>query len=284
MSESLSNLIHPRHMPTWEIDLVVVSRIGLILVGGWLISTLLRRVIRLTIASLEANTECAEDRRRIQTLGRVFRYIASVMLSVVVAMLVLGELGVSIAPLLATAGVAGVAVGFGAQSLVKDYFTGFVMLIENQIRQGDLVEVGGKSGVVEEVTLRYVRLRDLEGAVHFVPNGAISTVSNRSRQFAYAVVDVPVAFDNDLDQTFAILRQAGQGLRNDPEWSERIIGDLELLGVDHLTEGSVVIRARIRAQALEYAAVRRALLKVMVEGLHQAGTRLPDGNTAGRPV
>ncbi|NCA23766.1 MAG: mechanosensitive ion channel family protein [Betaproteobacteria bacterium] len=284
MFESLSNLIHPRHMPTWEIDLVVVSRIGLILVGGWLISTLLRRVIRLTIASLEANTECAEDRRRIQTLGRVFRYIASVMLSVVVAMLVLGELGVSIAPLLATAGVAGVAVGFGAQSLVKDYFTGFVMLIENQIRQGDLVEVGGKSGVVEEVTLRYVRLRDLEGAVHFVPNGAISTVSNRSRQFAYAVVDVPVAFGNDLDQTFAILRQAGQRLRNNPEWSERIIGDLELLGVDHLTEGSVVIRARIRAQALEYAAVRRALLKVMVEGLHQAGTRLPDGNTAGRPV
>ncbi|MCF8192330.1 MAG: mechanosensitive ion channel [Burkholderiales bacterium] len=229
---------------------------------------------------MESTAECPEDRRRIQTLGRVFRYIASVVLGVVTVMLVLNELGVSIAPILATAGVAGVAVGFGAQSLVKDYFTGFVMLIENQVRVGDVVELGGKSGVVEEVTLRYVRLRDLEGAVHFVPNGTVSAVSNRSREYAYAVVDVPVAMDNDIGRTLQSLARAGETLCSTPEWQGRVIGALEVLGIDRLGEGGMVLKARVRVSAMEQAAVRRALLQTMVETLRQDGIRLPAQATA----
>jgi len=282
--QSLSGVINTSHMPKWEIDLVMLTRIGLILLVAWLLSTALRRLIRLTILGLERNTESPEERRRIQTLGRVFRYIVSVVVSVVTVMLVLGELGISIAPILATAGVAGVAVGFGAQSLVKDYFTGFVMLIENQVRVGDIVELGGKAGVVEEVTLRYVRLRDLEGSVHFVPNGTISAVSNRSREYAYAVVDVPVAFGNDIQRVLTVLRSAGEALRQDPRWHDQILSELELLGIDHLTEGSMVFRARVRVTALDQHPVRRALLQAMVEAMQGEGLRLPGPDTAGRPV
>lgn len=279
--DTLRFLIESEHLPPWAHGSLLLLRIGVILLLWWAVSALARRVIRLAIGRMEVRAESAEERRRLQTLGRVFRYIASVVLGVVTVMLVLGELGISIAPILATAGVAGVAVGFGAQSLVKDYFTGFVMLIENQIRQGDVVEVAGKSGVVEEVTLRYVRLRDLEGAVHFVPNGTIVTVSNRSRDYAYAVVDIPLAFGNDLERAFAVMRQAGATLQADPQWQGAILGELELLGVDHLTDASVVVRSRIRVRALEHVAVRRALLRGMLEALQAAGTRMPDGRSNG---
>src|SRR5205814_2456429 len=130
---------------------------------------------------MERRSVGADELRRIDTVGTVFRYTATVVVVLVAGMLVLGELGISIAPFLATAGVAGVAIGFGAQSLIKDYFSGFFMLIEDQIRQGDVVEVAGKTGEVEEVTLRYVRLRDAEGVVYYVPNGEIKLVVNRTR-------------------------------------------------------------------------------------------------------
>jgi len=281
---TLRLLIESDHLPPWAHGLLVILRISLILLLWWLVSAAARRVIRLAITGMESAAECPEDRRRIQTLGRVFRYIASVVLGVVTVMLVLNELGVSIAPILATAGVAGVAVGFGAQSLVKDYFTGFVMLIENQVRVDDVVELGGKSGVVEEVTLRYVRLRDLEGAVHFVPNGTVSTVTNRSREYAYAVVDVPVAIDNDIECTLQSLARAGSALCQAPEWQGRVVGELEVLGIDRLAEGGMVLKVRVRVSAMDQAPVRRALLRLLVERLRQDGIRLPDPDAAGRRV
>ena len=272
--DTLRLLVESDHLPPWAHGLLAMVRIGVILSLWWLLSALARRIIRLAITGMEAAAECPEDRRRIQTLGRVFRYIASVVLGVVTVMLVLNELGVSIAPILATAGVAGVAVGFGAQSLVKDYFTGFVMLIENQVRVGDVVDLGGKSGVVEEVTLRYVRLRDIEGAVHFVPNGTVSTVSNRSRDYAYAVVDVPVANNSDIARTLQSLSRAGAALRAAPEWQAHVLGDLEPLGLDRLGENGMVLKARMRVTAMDQAPVRRALLRAIVEALQADGIQL----------
>lgn len=165
----------------WATALIALTNVIVILLLSWLLWGLIARLIRLLNGRMSARNPNPEERKRIETLMRVFRYISGVVMGALSLMLVLSEIGISIAPILATAGVAGVAVGFGAQSLVKDYFTGFVMLIENQIRVGDTVEIAGKAGAVEEVTLRYVRLRDDQGAVHFVPNGAIATVTNRSR-------------------------------------------------------------------------------------------------------
>jgi len=273
-ADTLRQLFESDHLPRWAHGLLTLLRISVIALLWWLLSAMARRVIRLAIAGMEATATCPEDRRRIQTLGRVFRYVASVVLGVVTVMLVLNELGVSIAPILATAGVAGVAVGFGAQSLVKDYFTGLVMLIENQVRVGDVVELGGKSGVVEEVTLRYVRLRDIEGAVHFVPNGTVSTVSNRSRDYAYAVVDVPVAGHSNIALTLQSLSRAGAALRAAPEWQAHVLGDLEPLGLDRLGENGMVLKVRMRVTATDQAPVRRALLRTIVETLQDDGIPL----------
>jgi small conductance mechanosensitive channel len=190
-------------------------------------------------------------------------------------MLVLSELGVSIAPLLATAGVVGVAISFGAQSLVKDYFTGFVMLLENQIRQGDFIEVAGKSGSVEEVTLRYVRLRDGEGAVHFVPNGAIAAVTNHSREFAYAVIEVGVSYKANLGQTYEVIKAVGQSVRDNPDYANGILDDIEVLGVNQLGESSVGIRLHMKVRASDKWGIRRALLGALKESFDEAGIEIP---------
>lgn len=168
-------------LPVWAQALASLANVFLILLAAWLVLGFVRKVLRTLVTRMAARSVDVEDQKRIETLMRVLRYIASVVIGAVTVMLVLSEFGISIAPILATAGVAGLAIGFGAQSLVKDYFTGFVMILENQIHVGDVVEVGGKSGEVEDVTLRYVRMRDADGTVHFVPNGIITTVSNRSR-------------------------------------------------------------------------------------------------------
>ena len=170
------------------------------------------RLIRVFRSYMAKRASGADEMRRIDTVGSAFRYFASVVVVLVAGMLVLSELGISIAPILATAGVAGIAIAFGAQSLIKDYFTGFFLLVEDQIRQGDVVEIAGKSGEVEEVTLRYVRLRDGDGYVHFVPNGEIKVVVNRTRTHAFANIDVGVPDDADLEAVFQAMRDVGRRL------------------------------------------------------------------------
>jgi moderate conductance mechanosensitive channel len=247
----------------------------LIVLLAFLSAALARRFIMASHKRLAARAEGPEERKRIETLERVFRYIASVVVTVVAFMLVLSELGISIAPILATAGVAGLAIGFGAQSLVKDYFTGFVMLIENQIRVGDVVEVAGKVGAVEELTLRYVRLRDYEGAVHYVPNGAILTVTNRSRLFAFAVMDIGVAYKEDIERVSQVMKETATALRAEPDWADKILDDLEIAGVDQWADSAVVIKCRLKTVAQEQWAVRRAFLGRLKNAFDRAGIEIP---------
>lgn len=201
--------------------------------------------------------------------------MATVVVSVIATMLVLAELGVSLAPILGAAVVVGLAVGFGAQSLVKDYVTGFFLLLENQIRQGDVIKVSNHSGTVEQVTLRYVQLRDYDGNVHFVPNGMISSVINMSRGFAHAVVEVSVAYDADLDQVMDVMREVGARLREDPANTARILDDLEVAGVDQLADSAVIIRARFRVVAGAQAPVRRAFLLAVKKDFDAQGIEIP---------
>jgi moderate conductance mechanosensitive channel len=175
----------------------------------------------------------------------------------VAGMLVLNELGISIAPILATAGVAGIAIAFGAQSLIKDYFTGFFLLIEDQIREGDVVEVAGKAGEVEEVTLRYVRLRDGDGYVHFVPNGEIKVVVNRTRTHALANIDVGVPENSDFDAMFQAMRDVGAALRADPKYGPLILGDVEIFGVERWELWGMVLRCRVKVLPHDRDNVRR---------------------------
>jgi moderate conductance mechanosensitive channel len=262
-------------LPGWAKVLVSLTNVFLILVIAWALMGAAGRLLRALNARITQKSEDLEERKRIETLMRVFRYIATVVIGAITIMLVLSEVGISIAPILATAGVAGLAVGFGAQSLVKDYFTGFVMLLENQIRVGDSVEVGGKTGLVEEVTLRYVRLRDLEGAVHYVPNGVIATVTNRSRGFAFALVDVGVAYKEKLDQVQQVIRDVGAAMQADPDFCARIVEPVQLMGVEQWADSAVVLRCRFKVMPLEQGPVRREFLRRLKNAFDEQGIEIP---------
>jgi small conductance mechanosensitive channel len=173
------------------------------------------------------------------------------------------------------AGIVGLAVGFGAQSLVKDYFSGFFLLLENQIARGDVVRIADHAGLVEDITLRYVRLRDYSGNVHYVPNGLITTVTNMSRDFSYALMDVGVAYREDLDAVFAAIRETGRALQEDPGFAGRILEPLEIAGVEELGDSAVVVRCRIKVRVLEQWSVRREFLRRIKTAFDSRGIEIP---------
>ena len=250
-------------------------RIALIATLAWAAMAFSHHLIRSLRIYISRGLDDGEEVKRFATLGRVFRYTASVVVSLVAGTLILGELGISVAPILGAAGVVGVAVGFGAQSLVKDYFTGFFLLLENQMRQGDVVEAGGKAGVVEEITLRYVRMRDYEGRVHFVPNGTITTVTNMTRDFAQAVIDVGVAYREDVDAAIRVMHQVGAAMRQDGVFGPRILDDLEVAGVEQWADSAVVLRCRFKVAPIEQWGVRREFLRRLKYAFDAAGIEIP---------
>lgn len=251
------------------------THVLVILALAWVSLRMLRGLLRSTGHRLTLGSADPEAARRSQTMLEALRRVSAGVVYVTAGMLLLSELGISIAPLLATAGVAGIAVGFAAQSLVKDYFAGFVMLWEDQIHQGDVVEIAGQSGLVEEVSLRFVRLRDYEGNVHFVPNGAISSVTNRSRGFAYALMDVGVAYREDVDAVFAVMREVGAAMREDAELAEKILEDLEIAGVNQWADSAVVVRCRLKVAPLQQWVVRREFLKRLKAAFDRSGIEIP---------
>jgi small conductance mechanosensitive channel len=250
-------------------------RIFIIALLSLLILALAHKMIRAFRLYVSKSVRSAEEVRRIETLGRVFRYITSVVVTLVAGTLILGELGISVAPILGAAGVIGLAVGFGAQSLIKDYFNGFFLLLEDQIRQGDVVEAGGHGGLVEEVTLRYVRMRDYDGNVHFIPNGSITTVTNKSRGFAYAVVDVGVAYRENADEALAVMRTAGAELKADPVFGPKILEDVEIVGVENWADSAIILRCRFKVAPLEQWTIRREYLRRLKAAFDAAGIEIP---------
>jgi small-conductance mechanosensitive channel len=250
-------------------------RILIILVIAWIATSMLKKAIRAFRLRVASRIDDRETVKRAETLSRVFRYITSVVVWLIATMLVLSEIGISVAPILGAAGVAGLAIGFGAQSLVKDYFTGFFLLLENQIRQGDVVKIGDHAGLVEEVTLRFVQLRDYDGNVHFVPNGSIVTVVNMSRGFAQAVVDIGVAYKEDIDQVTGIMREVAEQLRNDKDFTARILDPFELAGVERWDDSAVVIRGRFRVLPLEQWNVKREYLRRLKYAFDEKGIEIP---------
>lgn len=254
---------------------VTLARVTLIVVVAWVVVALLQRAIRAFRVRIAARLDDHEAAKRAETLGRVFRYLVAVVVTLIAGTLVLGELGVSVAPILGAAGVVGLAVGFGAQTLVRDYFTGFFLLLENQIRQGDVVRLGEHAGLVEEMTLRYVQLRDYDGHVHVVPNGQITTVVNMSRGFAFAVVDVGVAYRESVDEVMAVMAEVGRELRAAPGFGERILDELEVAGVERWADSALVLRCRFKCRPLEQWNVRREFLRRLKLAFEARGIEIP---------
>jgi small conductance mechanosensitive channel len=259
----------------WSPQWATAATLGAVLIAAFVVRRVLLNVLARFFVALAARSPSLEERKRIQTLARVLRHAASLTLIVVAVLVGLNTIGVSIAPILGAAGVAGVAIGFGSQSLVKDFFSGMFLLLENQIRVGDVVEVAGKTGVVEELTLRRTKLRSFDGAVHYVSNGLITTVSNFSTEFAFAVADVGVSYREDLDHVYSVMRATAATLREDEMFRSAIVDALEIAGVEQLADSAIVIRCRMKTLPAEQWRVRREFLKRLKIAFDREGISIP---------
>jgi small conductance mechanosensitive channel len=251
------------------------SRIAAILAVSVLLVFIARRLISGLEKFTASHAHDVEAAKRAATVSNVLRKLATIFITAIAILAIFNTLGISILPFLATAGVAGTAVAFGAQSLVKDFFRGFFLLAENQIRQGDVVEIAGKSGLVEDLTLRYVQLRDYEGNVHYVPNGEIAVVTSSSRTFAYAVVDVIIALEQEIAPVIDVMRTTGAQLRANSVFRDKILEDLDIAGVESWNERGITLRARFKVRALEQSNVKREYLMRLKHAFDQADIQQP---------
>lgn len=228
-------------------------RVGLRVLGIWLLAWLGLRVVRLTSRRIEMSVDDGDNsittlrEKRGRTISQLLRSVGRVVI-VTIAILMTFNVFINIAPILAGAGILGLAVSFGAQSLVKDVISGFFFLVENQFAVGDVIEAAGRGGVVERMTMRVVVLRDLDGSMHVIPNGEIKVVSNKTRGWSRAVVDISVPHTEDLDNALAVIRDEAAQFSTDPVWGVQLDGPVEVLGVESLTEQSVVMRTLLKTQ------------------------------------
>jgi moderate conductance mechanosensitive channel len=217
----------------------------------------------------------ARRTQRAEAIGSVLRNIASFSVAGIAVVLVLGELGINLAPILASAGVIGVALGFGAQNLVKDFIAGIGIILEDQYGVGDVVDLGEASGTVEAVGLRITRLRDSHGVVWYVRNGEVLRVGNKSQGFAQVVVDLPVAHDTDLERARTVLQETADEMAADPEWAPSLLGDPESLGVEQITAAGIVLRVQVRSANADQWRVARELRQRLQERLVAEDIRSP---------
>jgi moderate conductance mechanosensitive channel len=214
-------------------------------------------------------------RQRAQALGMVLTSVATVAVYALALIIVVAEFGVSLGPLVAGAGIVGVALGFGAQSLVRDFLSGIFMLVEDQYGVGDVIDVGDAAGLVEEVTLRTTRLRDVEGTVWYIPNGEIRRVANKSQQWGRAVLDVGVSYDADLDHAMGVMKQVADGLWHEGVEGAIIIEEPEVVGVIEFGDSDVVLRVMMKTEPTHQFKTTRELRKRMKEAFDREGIEIP---------
>ncbi len=218
------------------------------------------RILKLAVTRLElllvkatasSETVVGAAEKRVKTLMNVLWTIVVGLIWFVATLTTLGQIGVNVGPILAGAGVVGLAVGFGAQNLVKDLVSGFFLILENQVRVGDVAEINGTGGLVEAITFRTIVLRDLSAVVHVFPNGSINTLANRTKDWSAYVIDMGVAYKEDTDRVVEVMRAVGAELRADPKYSSAMIDDIEIFGVDEFADSAVNIKCRIKTMPLQ---------------------------------
>jgi small conductance mechanosensitive channel len=267
--------LHPERVAGWLLGSGV--RIVLVITLAWLIM----RIADIVVSRLERQAgtdpspQAVENAKRVRTLGNLVEYLVGIFVVGAATLMVLRELNLDITPVLAGAGVVGLAVGFGAQSIVKDFFSGFFLILEDQVRVGDVAVVNGVGGLVESITLRKITLRDVEGTVHIFPNGAITTLANRTKDFSFAVVDVSVDYREDTDRVVEVLKEIGRELRQDETLRAATLDELEVMGVDQLGASAVVIRTRIKTVPQRQWEVGRELKRRVKKRFDADGIEIP---------
>ncbi len=265
----------------WQTLGLHAGRFILILVLGWLAM----RGLRLALGQLEktlqarqdamSSLKAMEDNKRIQTLIRLLRQASVVIIALVVLLLALRELGIDITPILASAGIVGLAVGFGAQNLVRDVISGFFIILEDQVRVGDVAIINGTGGGVERIGLRTIVLRDLQGTVHTFPNGTINTLANMTRDWSAYVIDVGVSYDQDIDKVVDIMRAVGAQMRADEHFGPLMLDDVEVFGLDNFADSAQVIKLRLKTLPTKQWDVGREYRRRLKAAFDREGIEIP---------
>lgn len=222
-----------------------------------------------------ADYEILERRQRIQTITNLLHSAAVIIIGGITALIVLREVGYDVTPILTGIGIGGLALGFGAQNLVRDVISGFFMILENQVAVGDVAVINGKGGLVEAIRLRTIVLRDLDGTVHVFPNGAIESLSNMTHEFSYYVIDITIDYREDVDRVAAILKRVSKELRADPQYSKDILDDLEVAGIDNFTDAGQFMKIRIKTLPMRQWHVGRELRRRIKQAFDAEGVDFP---------
>jgi len=277
MNIDMLHLIDPdRVQALTMVALHVILILALALVATTVIKKLLRKMkTHLLEKSRFADGLTDEASKRAETLTRLIRKAVLIGLWIIVALIILKELGVEIAPILAGAGILGLAVGFGAQNLVRDVISGFFFILEDQVRVGDVAVVNGTGGLVEQINFRTIVLRDLEGVVHVFPNGTVSTLSNRTKTWSGYVFDLGVAYKEDTDTVIKIIAQVGEEMMRDPTFGPLMLDAPEIFGVDRFDDSAVVIKGRLKTKPIQQWVVGREFLRRIKYAFDEAGIEIP---------
>ncbi len=250
---------HPRQIAHW----LLTHGVNIVAIG--VAAYIVVRAANLAIEHLQyklGRRHAAADlewQRRAATLGGILTSLVTATVVFVAILMMLRELTIDVVPLLTGAGIAGLAIGFGAQNLVRDVISGFFLIIEDQVRVGDSVRINGTPGVVEQINLRTILVRDGEGAVHVFPNGTVSSLANLSKQFAYAIVDVKVAYGESLDRAIGTIREIGGSMEKDPLWGAHVLAPLDVVGVEALADNGAMIRVKFKTLPLNQGKVANEL-------------------------
>jgi small conductance mechanosensitive channel len=216
-----------------------------------------------------------KESMRLQTVMPIIRNVIFIGFMVMFTLILLSELGINVIPLMAGAGVLGIAIGFGAQTMVKDFLTGFTIILEDLIQVGDVVTLGGKTGLIEKITIRKVQMRDLSGIVYTIPFGDVTIIENMTKNFSYYVMDIGVAYREDTDEVVALLREIDEDMRQDENFKNLILEPIEILGVDAFADSAVIIKARIKTRPIKQWDVGREFNRRMKYKFDEHGIEIP---------
>ena len=263
-------------------------RVAIIVAAGYAIVTLLRAGLNRLESFLIRATEKTERApgaaaQRIKTLASVLWTIANGILWFVIVLIALSQFGINVGPILAGAGVFGLAAAFGAQHLVRDLVSGFFLLLENQIRVGDMAIINGTAGVVEAVTFRTVVLRDQAAVVHVFPNGTINTLANATMDWSAYVIDIAVYYWEDTDRVTEIMRRVAEDMRNEAEYRRLMLEPIEIFGVDNFTDSAVTIKARFKTQPAHQLTVGREYRRRLKKTFDAEGVEMPSAQRPANP-
>jgi len=257
--------------------IVHLPRLIIILLGMWLAiksANFVSRRIRIFTADDDPTRE-SDREKRANTLSQILKTASKLLILTIGLIMIIKEAGIDIGPLLAGAGIIGLAIGFGSQALVKDIVTGFFILLEDQLRVGDVVRAGEHAGLVEKITLRTISLRDAEGALHVIPNGDIGAIVNLTYGWSRAVIDVGIAYKENVDRAIEVISDVALKMAEEAEWKEVITEPPSILGVDSMSDSSVNIRCWIKTQPLSQWSVGREFRRRVKNRLDAEGIEIP---------